>query len=376
MRQFASEGLTWADGMRRFSESKMNPLEYVKLKNAITCPSEAGLPIRTFDGETLNPVPEEDYITPFLATIWLPKNRETFHKHQNARQTAADKYWPQIYRLLTHLDRKQWDLFDKQFQELQIRAADVSEVGKIKAAFDAVECWENLFAPDTDHAREFVHKRIVMARATSRTLVSDLVEFFKAKGKDESINRELFLIRDRWARYYKFLHLIYLRFYWDDSRNRIESFTIAEKRFEELKLFYVDCFETFCRISTIAAGIEGIIYKSALGVPLSKRVMSLDEFDDMANGNKRALLQQLRIADLFAPFIDSNLRNGIGHHAAHFDAASDSINYTVGKDKNVLNLQIKYTSFCDQVVALYRQLHVVSRYAHWLRKSVLGVSDA
>jgi hypothetical protein len=203
--------------------------------------------------------------------------------------------------------------------------------------------------------------------------MQELVEFFRSKGKDESIYRELVAIRDRWAKHYVCLSPIYMRFYWDDSQHKLEPYSITEKRFDDLKLHYVESFETFCRISVIAAGIEGIISKGKVGVPLAKRVMDLAQFDTTPNGSKPDMLKQLRIADLFVPFIDNKLRNGIGHNSAHYDVATDSIRYRVENEKGIQDLNISYTLFCEKVVTLYRQLHVVSLYAHWLRQSTLGV---
>lgn len=153
----------------------------------------------------------------------------------------------------------------------------------------------------------------------------------------------------------------------------MKDYTLAEKRFEELRLFYVDSFETLCRISVIAGAMEGIIHNRALGVPIAKRLVSLDEFDVMKNGSKPDILKQLKIADLFVPYIDNKLRNGIGHHSAHYDVKSDSIKYRIGNDKGIQDLEISYIEFCDKVVRLYGQLHFVSQYAYWLRQTALGV---
>ena len=81
----------------------------------------------------------------------------------------------------------------------------------------------------------------------------------------------------------------------------------------------------------------------------------------------------MTIADLFVPFIDNKLRNGIGHNSAHYEAGKDLIHYRIENDKGIQNITISYTKFCDTLVALFRQLHVVSLYAHWLRQSTLGV---
>jgi hypothetical protein len=108
-------------------------------------------------------------------------------------------------------------------------------------------------------------------------------------------------------------------------------------------------------------------------MPTSKRVMALDEFDIKPNGAKPDILKQLAIGDIFVPFIEHNLRNGLGHHSAHYEVKSDSIQYATENQSGMKKHQISYTRFCEKVVKLYAQLEVVSIYAHWLRKSALGI---
>jgi len=360
-----------AEQMERIK--KMQNLKYVDFKNAKICEEAGATDTRTFDGETLNPIIEGQHFSPFMATAFMPKNREQFVQHQSIRLSAANTFWPQIHKLLTHFERKRWDLFDKQLHELDLGLNSTTEIERVKATFRAIEEWEKVFAPDVQRYKEAVQKRIVLARATSRPLLTDLTNYFKVKGKDETINRELYSIRSKWAKYYPFLSPIYLSFYWDDKKHSFKGYTLAQKRFEELNLFYVECFETFCRISVIAGAIEGIIHNKALGVPIAKRLVSLDEFDVMKNGSKPDILKQLKVADLFVPFIDNKLRNGIGHHSAHYEVNTDSIKYRIENDKGIQDFEIRYIDFCTKVVHLYAQLHFVSQYAHWLRQSALGV---
>ena len=180
-------------------------------------------------------------------------------------------------------------------------------------------------------------------------------------------------IRKQWSKHYLSLSPIYLSFYWDDKKYSLKDYTIAEKRFDELRSFYVDCFETFCHISVIAGAIEGIIHNKALGVPIPSRFVSLDEFDVTENGRKPDFLKPLKIADLFVPYIDNKLRNGIGHHSAHYDVKSDSIKYRTENKNGIQDFAISYVKFCTKLVHLFRQLHFVSQYAHWLRQTALGV---
>jgi len=100
--------------------SKMPKLKYVNLKNAKFCGEEGATETRTFDGENLNPVDEAKHFSPFIATAFLPRNLEKFALHQGMRKAAVEIFWPQIHKLLTHFERKNWKLFDKQLQELEL----------------------------------------------------------------------------------------------------------------------------------------------------------------------------------------------------------------------------------------------------------------
>lgn len=176
---------------------KMQHLKYVNIKNAKPCDEDPSITeVRTFDGETLNPIEEGKHFSPFQATVWMPKHRETFMLHQAIRQAAANTHWPSIHKLFTHFERKHWDLFDKQLKKLELGITATTETERIKAVFTSIEKWEMPFAPDEHEFKEFVLKRIVLARATSRPLFIDLANYFKSKGKDESIIRELMSIRN------------------------------------------------------------------------------------------------------------------------------------------------------------------------------------
>jgi hypothetical protein len=247
--------------------AKMQHIKYVNLQNARWCKeNEAATDIRTFDGETPNPI-SQAHFSPFMANVYLLRDWPMFMRDQGMRDDAAKRFWPQIKKLLIHLEHKHWKLFDKEFQKLELNLPIKSEADRLKAVFKAIELTTMFFTPFTDAIKQRIRQRITFAESTSAKLVSDLVRRFQTKQKDESIFQELRSIRDRWSQYYGFLAPIYTSIYWDDTKHTLDDFTLAHKRFQELKPFYVDCFETFCRISVIAAGLEGIIVHKTVGVP-------------------------------------------------------------------------------------------------------------
>lgn len=364
-------GMPLAEGMKMLRGQQH--IKYVNLTNATWCEDgDEKTDSRTFDGESLNPV-NLRHLSPFLATVLLPQKLDQFQRHQAIRHAAARNHWPRIEKLLIHLERKQWSLFDKQYEELELKPKATDFAGRVAAAFEAIELNGRFFVPPSDTSDQQVRQRLALAGTTSATLCQDLAKYFQSKQKDESINQELLSIRNRWSNFYGAVAPIYNVFYWDEKKHNLDDYTLAQKRFEQLKPFFVDCFETFCRISVIAAGIEGIIFSNAIGVPKSKGIMAIHDFDVMPNGSKPDILKQQVVAGLFVPYIDHNLRNGLGHHSAHYEVKSDSIRYATENQLGLKTHQISYARFCEKVVRLYAQLELVSLYAHWLRKSALGI---
>jgi hypothetical protein len=349
--------------------SKLRNIEYVNWENAKPIKRSPDIVDEvTLDPERLNPVREGEHFSPYMATVFLPVDRERFAFEERIRSATARIHGPRVLKLAIHFERKQWSLFDKQLKELNVPVkAGSSELERISALFYCAEACGRPFG-DTHKVYQQVRERIDLAESKWPALVEQLANFFKAKKKDESIVKELWSIRKRWYSLYEFLSPLYLSFYWDDNKHSLDNFKLPDKRFEPLKQLYVDCFETFCRISVIAGGFEGIVTKQALGVPATKRLLTMEEFDVSKNGNKPDVLRQLTVGNLFVPFIDSHLRNGVGHHSAHYDENTDSIEYANENSKGVITRHtISYTRFCDKLVRLYGQLEAVSTYAQWIR---------
>jgi hypothetical protein len=230
------------------------------------------------------------------------------------------------------------------------------------------------FRPGTDGDEQLVRQRVNLAEASSSRCMSDLAVLFSSAGKHESIWNEANALRTRWPKLFPSLCGIYNAWYWNEKQHTLDNYTLAEKRFEDLKPFYVDCFETLCRLAVIAAAIECIIATGKLGVQSSKGILTVEEFATMPNGNKPDLLKSTPVAHLFVPFIDSKLRNGIGHHAARYNVTIDIIEYENHNKKGTQHLTIPYIRFCEQVVKIYRQIELLALYANWLKGKAAGLT--
>jgi len=84
--------------------------------------------------------------------------------------------------------------------------------------------------------------------------------------------------------------------------------------------------------------------------------MSLWDYEAMINGNKRTVLQQYPIQDIFISFMDSKLRNGIGHHSAIYDTKTDQVFYYSHGESVLAERRLPYTEFVYKVLSLYSAL--------------------
>ena len=361
--------------------------EYTKLVNAdwidgdsaemnLDVQDESIQHVKTFDSETLVPLSLDRNVTAFMATCRLPKDFEQFRRHQSTRFSASLGVRPEIEKLLIHFDNRNWPLFDKQAVILDFGDVNFKdESDRLRFVLRALEQYGMFFRPGTESLAQLVRQRVNLAESGSPLGMDCLSSYFVKSRKDVSLWAEVEGIRKRWPRIFPGLSGIYNALYWDDLKHSLDDYSLAEKRFEELKPFYVDCFETLCRLSVIAAAIECVIQTGQAGVQSTKRILAVEEFETATkNGNKPNFLKDLVVADIFVPFIDSKLRNGLGHHSARYHVVKDLIEYSNENQNGVQHMTISYVRFCEKVVRIYGQVELASIYLNWVKGKSMGLA--
>lgn len=64
--------------------------------------------------------------------------------------------------------------------------------------------------------------------------------------------------------------------------------------------------------------------------------------------------------------MDHNLRNGIGHHSAMYDAKTDEVVYYKQQGKRLGEVRLPYTEFTYKVLQIYSAVELASLYFHVL----------
>jgi len=306
--------------------------------------------------------------SPFLseALKLSPQAHKASAREEGLRRDWIEKLWPWIQRLMIHFERRNKRLFDKE-AKIEKESPNALNWGSRMALFyKLIENALNRFTLTlpADHRR--VQQRIALAQTIPGNLFDQLVELYNSTSRMAKLWTELQSVRSEFLAYYLFLSPILRTLYWSEPPKSLAAYQVAEKKFDELKHLYVDCFETLCRLTVIVVGLEAIVHHGKLSLPTKRGEMSLWEYEAMPNGNKPSQLIHYPVHDLFVPFMDHNLRNGIGHHSAMYDGKRDEVVYYKREQENLVEVWLPYTEFAYKVLQIYSALELASLYFHAL----------
>ncbi len=76
------------------------------------------------------------------------------------------------------------------------------------------------------------------------------------------------------------------------------------------------------------------MFHKAVVIPTRRGHLDLWDFERLPNAKKVDHLNKYPTTrELISPFIDTSLRNGIGHNSAHYDAATDEVVWVSGSGR-------------------------------------------
>ena len=207
-----------------------------------------------------------------------------------------------------------------------------------------------------------IHQRLTYAKTLDQPLVNDLAEHYLVSGRIVSLWKEIFSVRSSFVNCYNFVQPLITVRYWKQEYR--EPVSLSDKCFNELRQLYIDCFETLFRLLVLAMGFEVIIHQGKLEIPTKKGSMTLEQFEQMPNAAKRDHIAKFPIEDLFMQVLDTDFRNGIGHHAAHYEQEHDAIVIFDTKDAGTVSRVVGYTEFCEKVLDLFAAFELAAMYHH------------
>lgn len=325
---------------------------------------------RKLDTETLVAVEDNDEMMPFLRAPFLAKDFEKSMELHAGRYQAMHHFWPELEKMTVHQQSRNRALLIKVAKGISYDDPVKTDADALELLLRAFDTYGLMFTCDGGTAREKVDQLIRSVNLAAGGQPA-LVEFYEAEHRWVNLWTQLMSLRKKWAELVgPIVWPVFRSVDWDPAKAKLSSFTLCQKRFSELGPFYVDAFETLGRLSVLASGMEGVVKHNQPVIALKTREMPLGEFEATRNGQKPGILARLDIGPLFVPFLDSKLRNGIGHHSAHYRAKTDDIYYQNQSGTTIERFSISYIDFCDKLMRLYAQVEACAPLVGVLRLKV------
>jgi hypothetical protein len=318
----------------------------------------------TFSDEILVPADMGGGFSPHLATWGNYEDFDKYRYDEGLRQLFKSKLFAYGDRCLAHFERGNWELFDK--ESPAPAGHEPSPSSRLITLYNFFHAGFSKFTINSKGKYDRILQRIEYAKASSPVLFAKLAETFLLSGRIRRLWQEIAANRRALVENYDGLQPLYQMYYWKKELRVLDSYHLSDKRFDPLRQLYIDCFETTCRLMVAAIGVEAIIFQNGLELPTNKGSMTLDDFEAQKNANKLDHIEKYPIGDLFVPAVDAGLRNGIGHHSAHYDRESDQIILYDTKKTGLVASGLGYTDFCDRVVKLFSVFELAVMYHNGL----------
>jgi hypothetical protein len=344
--------------------------EYEKPINAEWNEDEdPGDPQVLFYPELMVPKQLPNGLSPFIATFGCHKDIGQYQQVEAARRLFKEKLWPTLQRAYVHLENGNLDLLKKECETLT-KAGGVPDfldreergawvMGATRHFFD-------FFVIDPAKS-EPVERSIAFAYRHHEVELRKLADEYVKSGRVRAIWKEVKSVRKQFIYLYEsFLPLLMVRRYWKPAFQEISEYELSVKNFEDIKGFYIDAVETAFRLLVIGLGIELIVKTGKPIISTKTGDKNIWWFEQLNNGIKDGQLRKHAIFSSITPELDLALRNGVGHHAAHYDVATDEIAYAKADDASLNESRISYTGFIDKAFKAYCAFEITAGYFHWL----------
>lgn len=311
----------------------------------------------TFSDEIVVPASMPDFVSPHLATFGR-YDWQRYRVDEGLRQLFVRKGFRHVERCRVHFERGNWGLFDKEMPSDE--EGSVTPKGRLIDLYTVYTAGFSYFTLVPSEKYDRIHQRLLEARTIDEPLVSALAERYLVSRRIMSLWRELFSVRASFVNCYNFIQPIIMVDYWYEEYR--EPVFLSDKRFNELRQLYIDCFETLFRLLVLGIALDVIIRDRKLEVPTKRGSMTLEQFEQMPNAAKRDHIAKFPIEDLFMTVLDTDFRNGIGHNAAHYDQEHDAIVVYDTKAAGTVSRVVGYTEFCRKVLDLFAAFELAAVY--------------
>lgn len=320
----------------------------------------------TFHAEVLAPRKafQMDGLSPFVVAVHYFHDYSTYQMHEVMRNRVRDEFWESIKRAAIHFERRQWDLFAVEVRNILDEDLRPSFKGRARQMSEIIGYSVQWFV--YRYSDQWKGEAVQFARAVVAhpTELRQFADEYRKSGRSVAMWRQILTLHDEFvSKYPSWMPILQLR-YWKEHPKDLNELVVSDKRFEELKTIFLTAFELLGKISTIALAVELIATTGSTDTWVSKKgdMKTIWDFEALDNGSKYQQLSKYAATKHFVPLLDTKLRNGIGHAAAHYDPVMDEVICVKADGAKLRHWRISYTGFCYAMVDLVSNLFYAEQY--------------
>jgi len=322
----------------------------------------------TFHAEVLAPRKafQVDGLSPFVIAVHYFRDYSLYQMHEVLRKQVRENHWQGVKRAAMHFERRQWDRFGVELKNVLDEREELKPTftGKARQMSEIVGYSVQWFV--FEYSSQWKGEAVQFARAyiAHQPELRAFANEYRKSGRMEVMWRQLLSLHDAYiATYPSWAPILQLR-YWKEEPKDLDDLVVSDKRFDELKTIYMTAFELLGKISTIALAVDLIATTGSTDAWVTSKgeVKTIWDFEALDSGNKHQQLSKYAGTKHFTPLLDTKLRNGIGHAAAHYDPLTDEVVCVKADGAKLKDWRISYTRFCYEVVAVMSNLFFAEQY--------------
>ncbi|SDP38047.1 hypothetical protein [Halobacillus aidingensis] len=173
---------------------------------------------------------------------------------------------------------------------------------------------------------------------------------------------------ERFTKIYNFIIPIFsLNFREELTDADLVQLGLTTTSFEDIKHFYIDCYETIIESSHILIGLDNLKvrndYRRMRDLKDFPKIKTIDDYSKIRNkGNKiKVLSSEETFANLIIKPLDNDIRNSIGHNSYKVEKDSQLISFYSNKGNIDKELYlVEFAQYCfEMFFSLYNTMHTI-----------------
>ncbi|NHM29019.1 YecA family protein [Neobacillus terrae] len=199
----------------------------------------------------------------------------------------------------------------------------------------------------------------------------ELAKEFGDNGLLQRYNEKIFSLLTQFVDNFQYMLPVFgIQYLQKNEYKNTKGITTAS--FEDLKQFYVDCFEVAGELIVLLISYNNLKYRKDFKLMKKKRkdVQLLENYLKLSKGARVEFLDGEENFDkLIIPTIDSSIRNAIGHNTYKYDGAKQELTYyPKGKETTSDAKTISLVDFIEKCWNLFQSINAMAELVYQTQK--------